>query len=227
MTSTPCCFVRPDGKVQAVINAVRQGPTPRGGRVERHTFLAPASVPVLLQRSATFSCDPPQPHFPVDDHFEFYHQGAYYAVVKDHGERLTQHGVSLLLLKSDDGILWDLASSPLVTHFQLCWEDGEVHNYERLEMPRVLFQNGRPSALNLSAYPGGEQKAFNIRPSLLIPIQVELPSRDSTGDIRRFIWWGGRIHSSPLRVCRQTILAVHPDIGNGKLNGFVDTPKWQ
>lgn len=165
MTSTPCCFVRPDEKVQAVIKTVRQGPTPRGGRVEHHTFLAPhPSGPftkisdVLLQSTTTA--------FPVDDHFEFHHEGAYYAVVKDHGEGLTAHGVSLLLLKSNDGLLWDLAPKPLVTRFQLCWENGECQNYERLEMPRVLFQNGRPSALNLSAYPGGEQKAFNIRISL-------------------------------------------------------------
>lgn len=168
MTATPFCFERDDGSVQAVIKTVREGGTPRGGGVTHLSYRA-AHPGGPFKRVGESLLKGTRTDFPVDDHCEFFYRGKYYAVVKDHGECLTEHGIALILLESEDGLDWTVAPNPLVKTFELPTKSGEVERYERLEMPRVVFVDGEPRALQLSAYRGDESPAFNLRLELVPP----------------------------------------------------------
>jgi len=162
LTTTPFAFIRTDGRLQLVIKTVRRNGELMGGRVEHLTYLSddPAGP---FEKVSTSLLPGLKTEFPLDDHCEFCFDNRYYAIVKDHGEGLTTTVPALLLLESEDGFHWGLAQDPVVTSFHLNWEDGTVSAYERLEMPRVLFQSGRPHALQLSAWAGGDSKSFNLR----------------------------------------------------------------
>jgi hypothetical protein len=165
-TGTPFALVRPDGKLQLVVKTVRAGVPPKGGRVEHHTFLSDHPEGPFTKVAETL-LPGLKTDFPIDDHCQFHFEGHYYAIVKDHGEGLTPEVPALLLLESRNGHDWKLTSDPVVTPFRLQWEDGTTRPYQRLEMPRVLFANGVPAALQLSAFAGGETKSFNIRVPLI------------------------------------------------------------
>lgn len=166
ITTTPFIFRRLDGNWQTVIKTVRRGVPPRGGRVEHHAFVSPRPEGPHEKRSESL-LPGMKTDFPIDDYCMWGMDGKYFAIVKDHGEGLTSVVPALLLLESNDGIAWQLAPDPLVTAFQLDWRDGRRCRYERLEMPRVIFDGGRPTALQLSAYAGGNTRSFNVRVPLL------------------------------------------------------------
>jgi hypothetical protein len=165
LTTTPFAFVRADGRIQTVVKTVRRNGQLRGGRVEHHTFLSDDPLGPFEKVSSCLLLGL-KTEFPLDDHCQFCFGGRYYAIVKDHGEGLTATVPALLLLESEDGFDWQLATDPVVTAFHLEWEDGTVSGYERLEMPRVLFNGGVPCALQLSAWAGGASKSFNLRAPL-------------------------------------------------------------
>lgn len=167
LATTPFVFERLDGRIQAVIKTVRHNGQMRGGQVEHHTYLADEPAGPFEKISSTLLAGL-KTDFPLDDHCEFCHGDRYYAIVKDHGEGLTETVPALLLLESDDGHHWRLSEEPLVTPFHLKWDNGAISEYERLEMPRVLFQDGQPYALQLSAWAGGDSKSFNLRVPLTV-----------------------------------------------------------
>lgn len=162
MTTTPFIFRRLDRRWQVVVKTARRGVPPRGGRVEHHTFVSdhPEGPFAKLADSLLSGA---KADFPIDDYCMWTMDGKYYAIVKDHGEGLTPVVPALLLLESNDGLAWKLAADPLVTPFYLDWEGGRRCHYERLEMPRMIFDGGRPVALQLSAYEGNNAKSFNLR----------------------------------------------------------------
>lgn len=162
LTSTPFIFRRLDGRWQVVVKTARRGVPPRGGRVEHHIFIADKPEGPF-EKLADSLLAGTKTDFPIDDYCIWTMGGKYYAIVKDHGEGLTPVVPALLLLESPDGVAWNLAADPLVTPFYLDWEDGRRRHYERLEMPRVIFDGPRPVALQLSAYEGKNAKSFNLR----------------------------------------------------------------
>lgn len=162
MTTTPFIFRRLDRRWQVIVKTARRGVSSQGGRVEHHIFVSdhPEGPFEKLAESLLAGT---KTDFPVDDYCMWTMDGKYHAIVKDHGEGLTPVVPALLLLESNDGIEWKLASDPLVTPFHLEWQDGTRRHYERLEMPRMIFDKGRPVALQLSAYEGNNAKSFNMR----------------------------------------------------------------
>ena len=103
--------------------------------------------------------------FHIDDHFEWFQGDRYYAIVKDHDAPfLTSHGRSLLLFESPDGRSWSPSRHVLVQGFALDWDDGSRQTFARLEMPKLLIENGRPALLSLAALPeaGGESFIVNL-----------------------------------------------------------------
>ena len=107
--------------------------------------------------------------FHIDDHFEWVQDGRYYAIVKDHDAPfLTKHGRSLLLFESPDGRRWQPATHALVQGFSLQWNDGSRQDFTRLEMPKLLFQSGRPTVLSLAALPKGANESFLV----IVPLQA-------------------------------------------------------
>ncbi len=114
--------------------------------------------------------------FHIDDHFEWIQEGRYYAIVKDHDAPfLTEHGRSLLLFDSPDGRRWQPARHPLVQGFSLQWDDGVRQDFTRLEMPKLLFQNGRPTVLSLAALPKGANESFLVFVPLHAPTGTHVP----------------------------------------------------
>jgi len=116
----------------------------------------------LLQTTATFN-------FHIDDHLEWVQDGRYYGLVKDHDAPfLTPHGRSLLLVESDDGIRWRLARHTLAKDFSIRWDDGEAQLFERLEMPKLHIEKGRPRTLFLAA----KDQNSPTMPSFLLAIPL-------------------------------------------------------
>jgi hypothetical protein len=108
--------------------------------------------------------------FHIDDHFEWFRDGKYFAIVKDHDAPfLTKYGRSLLLFESPDGRAWKLAAHPLVKDFSIRWDDGSLQKYSRLEMPKLLFQAGQPKILSLAALPEGASESFLV----LVPLKSD------------------------------------------------------
>jgi hypothetical protein len=102
-------------------------------------------------------------NFHIDDHFEWVQDGRWYAIVKDHDAPfLTPHGRSLLLFESGDGRSWRPSRHALVKDFAITWDDGSRQDFERLEMPKLLIEDGRPKLLSLAAKPPGVQESFLI-----------------------------------------------------------------
>jgi hypothetical protein len=105
--------------------------------------------------------------FHIDDHFEWIQDGRYYAIMKDHDAPfLTPHGRSLLLFESPDGRAWKPANHSLVKDFFINWDDGERQEFSRLEMPKLLIQDGHPTFLSLAALPKGASESFLV----LVPL---------------------------------------------------------
>jgi hypothetical protein len=67
-------------------------------------------------------------------------------------------------MESEDGLDRHISPNPLVTQFALDWDDGTHQEFERLEMPKLLLEKGRPRVLYLAALPSGEsaEHSFNI-----------------------------------------------------------------
>jgi len=162
MTTTPFIFRRLDRRWQVVVKTARRGVPPRGGRVEHHIFVSD-NPEGPFEKLAESLLTGTKTDFPIDDYCMWTRDGKYYAIVKDHGEGLMSVVPALLMLESNDGLAWKLAADPLVTPFRLDWEDGRRCHYERLEMPRMIFDEGRALALQLSAYEGNNAKSFNLR----------------------------------------------------------------
>lgn len=100
-------------------------------------------------------------NFHIDDHFEWIQDGRYYGIVKDHDSPfMTRYGRSLLLIESADGISWHLARHALVKDFTVRWEDGVTQAFERLEMPKLHLESGRPKTLFLAAKAPGPEPSF-------------------------------------------------------------------
>jgi len=106
-------------------------------------------------------------NFHIDDHFEWMENGRWYAIVKDHDAPfLTPHGRSLLLFESPDGRAWRPSRHALVKDFTIAWADGTRQEFERLEMPKLLVEDGRPRLLSLAAKARGATESFLV----LIPL---------------------------------------------------------
>jgi hypothetical protein len=87
--------------------------------------------------------------------------------VKDHDAPfLTPHGRSLLLFESPDGRAWRPAKHSLVKDFSIRWDGDTQQKFSRLEMPKLLFENSRPTILALAALPEGARESFLV----LVPL---------------------------------------------------------
>lgn len=159
LTATPYFMARPDGRFQLVFKAVRDEGGARGSNV-RH-FVALADNPLgpfrvidepMISNTKT--------DFPIDDHCQWFQEGKYWTLAKDHGEGFAGITPCLLLFESVDGLRWKPCKPYFYIPFQLNWTDGTRTRFERLEMPKFLFRNGYPEVLYLAAKPQGCEDSF-------------------------------------------------------------------
>ena len=161
LTAQPAVMRRPDGKMMLIYKTVIEGPGHYGKGVQHIIALAADPSGPFIDQSARF-IHAPRTGFPIDDQVEWFQEGRYWCITKDHGEGFTEHVPALVLFESQDGLDWHLASNPLVMPFQITWQDGETQNFDRLEMPKVYIEDGRARVLFLAAKPVGEEHSFSV-----------------------------------------------------------------
>lgn len=169
-TGVPTVSKRPDGKYMMVYKSVTDNGTFKGGGVVHHVALADHPLGPFVDYDKPFVVSS-KSDFPIDDHVEWYQDGKYYCIAKDHAGRkensLTKFGQALILFESEDGLNWQLAKNALVHEFHIDFSDGTQMDFERLEMPKVYMEDGKIKALFLAAKPVGVSKSFSI----VLPVQ--------------------------------------------------------
>jgi hypothetical protein len=160
-TGVPTVFHRPDGKFSLAYKSVMEKEGYRGGAVKHYISLSDSPLGPFTDHDRPFITSP-KSDFPIDDHVEWYQDGKYYCIAKDHGDMITEHGIALLLFESSDGLDWTLSSNSLVHKFEITFNDGEYMDFDRFEMPKVYLENGKVIALFLAAKPKGKEESFSI-----------------------------------------------------------------
>ncbi len=88
--------------------------------------------------------------------------------MKDHDAPfMTAHGRCLVLFESRDGLDWQPSRNCLVKDFSITWVDGKRDEFQRLEMPKLLIENGRPKILSLAAKPVKGDESYLV----IIPLR--------------------------------------------------------
>lgn len=176
IVATPCVTVRPDGGLMMVYKTLAPGKGPFGGGVFHYPALAESpcgpfvrhSHP-MLDKSRLFGT---HYDFHIDDHFEWFQEDRYYAIVKDcQPPHLTGHGKALLLMESVDGLDWELSRHTLVHEFTLEWDDGDRQEVGRFEMPKLYLENGLPRIALFAVLVGAEEDPDEQSFDLVVPLR--------------------------------------------------------
>ncbi len=176
ITAVPNLLARPDGKLMLFYKTLAPGPGRFGGGVFHYAAMAADPLgpfqrqpKPMVDKRVLLKTDKPF-NFHIDDHFEWHQGDRYYAIVKDHDAPfLTPHGRSLVLFDSPDGLDWRPARHALVKDFSITWDDGTRQEFQRLEMPKLLLEEGRPILLSLAAQPVKGQESFLV----IIPLNQQ------------------------------------------------------
>ena len=147
LVTNPSVTRMPDGRFLMVYKAVgKKRAQPFGGPVVHLTAIADRPEgPYIKQNRPIFTVE--NVDFPAEDHFVWYEDNCYYAIVKDMKGAFTNAGRSLVLFYSIDGLDWKLAKHPLVSALNIKWENGATQKLEALERPQLFFENGKLVAL--------------------------------------------------------------------------------
>lgn len=160
-TGVPTVFQRPDGKFSLAYKSVMEKEGFKGGAVKHYLSVSHSPLGPFTDYDKPFITSP-KSDFPIDDHVEWFQDGKYYCIAKDHGDMLTEHGIALLLFESENGFDWTLSPNSLVHKFSIDFNDGEHMDFERFEMPKVYMENGKVVALFLAAKQKGKEDSFSI-----------------------------------------------------------------
>lgn len=160
-TGVPTVFQRPDGKFSLAYKSVMEKEGYKGGAVKHYISLSDSPLGPFKDYDKPFITSP-KSDFPIDDHVEWFQNGKYYCIAKDHGDRITEHGIALLLFESPNGLDWTLSPNSLVHKFSITFKDGEHMEFDRFEMPKVYMENGKIVALFLAAKPKGKEDSFSV-----------------------------------------------------------------
>lgn len=168
--NVPVMMQKPDGGLRLYYKTLGEGPGKFGSGVFHYAADAESPMgpfhryPEPMVNKNHLMPEVKKPFdFHIDDHFEWWQEDRYYAIVKDHDAPfLTPHGRSLLLFESPDGISWRPSNHSLVQDFSIRWDDGIEQVFERLEMPKLLMENHQPRILALAALEQGTKESFLI-----------------------------------------------------------------
>jgi len=157
----PTVFLRPDGKFSLAYKSVMVVPGSTKTVVKHFISLSNSPLGPFKDYDKPFITSP-KTDFPIDDHVEWYQDGKYYCIAKDHGDKITEHGVALLLFESANGLDWKLSAHCLVHKFNITFANGESFVFDRFEMPKVYLEKGKAVALFLAAKPRGQENSFSV-----------------------------------------------------------------
>lgn len=151
MTSNPSVCQMPDGKVLMVYKAVgKKYALPQGGPVVHMVAIGETPTgpfkkypnPVFLEEGV---------RFPAEDPYIWYADGKYRAIVKFIKSEGKNRIFSLVHYDSVDGIDWQKADYFDISDRTITWKDGTTQQFDHLERPQVLVENGIPVALYCAA----------------------------------------------------------------------------
>ena len=169
LVSTPVVSIRTDGKFLMVYKYVKEKEGIYGGRVVHVTALADSPLGPFEDTGIPF-IETEASKFALDDHVEWFQDGKYYCIGKDHDGSLTPYdrGTMVLYTSDEKGLDWTLADQPLVLKAgKLHWTDGSVTLCERTaDMPKLYFEESEPKALVIAVLPKDSEISF----SLVIPL---------------------------------------------------------
>lgn len=147
MVSNPSVARDPSGKFIMVYKGVADGPLPRGGAVVCGVAEATDPVGPFTKVAGPIMINP-ENDWSVEDPFIWYQDSSFWALVKDfHGYFTGIGDMSTALFRSEDGLSWSPAETPLAFKREIHWEDGEIQKVGRLERPQLWLDNGKPSVL--------------------------------------------------------------------------------
>lgn len=168
--NVPNIVLKPEGGYRLYYKTLAEGPGRFGGGVFHYGADSDSPLgPFVRHPQPVVNKNELMPEvktrfdFHIDDHFEWFQDDRYYAIVKDHDAPfLTRHGKSLLLFESADGRTWRPSQHALVTGFSLHWDDGAHQTFERLEMPKLLLADRHPRLLSLAALSAAGGESFLV-----------------------------------------------------------------
>lgn len=77
------------------------------------------------------------------------------------GRNFSRQEPALVLFSSIDGIDWKLEHPPVVTARRIVNTDDSCMEYDRLERPQLLIENGVPTVLHLAVKPECDSNESN------------------------------------------------------------------
>jgi hypothetical protein len=162
VTTNPSCTQMPDGRFLLVYKAV-------GSENE-----APFYGPVV--HGAAFADNPLGPFkkhdkpifevagakFPGEDPFIWTQNGEIYAFLKDNACYYSPYIKSIVLFKSQNGTNWEQCPNAFISR-QFEHSNRKIFEFDRVERPQLLLENGKPSVLYCGVKPqSGKSNSFNI-----------------------------------------------------------------
>lgn len=171
MTSNPSVCQMTDGKILMVYKAVgKKFPLPGGGPVVHMVAISESPTgpfkkypnPVFLEEGV---------RFPAEDPYIWYQEGKYRAIVKYIQDNGKKRILSLVQYESIDGIEWEKAKNFMISDRSIEWENERKQQFEHLERPQVLIEDGKPVALFCAADTldaNNVRQSFNIQIPLII-----------------------------------------------------------
>ncbi len=173
VTSNPSVCQKPDGSFLMVYKAVgKEFPMPNGGPVVHCVATSDKPTgPFVKSPDPVFTFAGER--FPAEDPYIWFQDGKYRAVVKRIKHEGEKRIFSLVQYDSLDGFDWQPAKHHEISDRTVTWEDGTSEQFNHLERPQVVVENGVPIALACAADRIDQNKvrhSFNIQ----IPLIAEL-----------------------------------------------------
>jgi hypothetical protein len=171
MTSNPSVCQRPDGGFLMVYKGVgKKFPMPNGGPVVHCIAASDSPVgPFKKHDKPIFTFEGER--FPAEDPYIWFQDGKYRAIVKRIKTVKKKRLFSLVHYDSVDGYDWQPATNHEISDRTIVWEDGNVQQFDHLERPQVVVENGIPIVLTCAADDYDENRvrqSFNVQ----IPLKV-------------------------------------------------------
>lgn len=169
MTSNPSVCQMTDGKILMVYKAVgKKHDLPRGGPVVHCVAIGDSpSGPFRKYPDPVFTFEGER--FPAEDPYIWYEDGKYRAIVKRIKHVDNKRLFSLVHYDSQNGIKWNKAKHFEISERTFTWEDGRTQQFDHLERPQVLVEDGKAIALMCAA---DTIDANNVRHSFNVQIPL-------------------------------------------------------
>ncbi|MCF6176786.1 MAG: glycoside hydrolase family protein [Victivallaceae bacterium] len=162
VTTNPSCTQIPDGRFLLIYKAVgSEHEAPFYGPVVHGAAFADNPLgPFIKHHKPIFEVKGAK--FPGEDPFIWTQDGKIYAFIKDNNCYYSPYPKSIILFESQNGINWTQCENAFITR-KFNYSNGKSVEFDRVERPQLLLENGIPSVLYCGVKPQAEKSdSFNI-----------------------------------------------------------------